>query len=398
MTGTEVFLNGAKRLENMYFSPIRQVGERAALLAEAGHTVIKFNVGEPDFNTPEQVKEATIQALKDNKTHYAPNRGTLPLRTAIAEKLKRLSNLDYDPKTEVLVTSSGAEAVNNAFLAVLDPGDEVIVFTPAFMNYENLINMCGAKMVGIPLKKENNFQISPEELETHITKATKMIVINNPCNPTGIVYTEDILGKVAKLAVKYDLVVFSDEMYNEIIYDNVTCRSIASYPNMKIRTITMNGFSKAYAMTGWRMGYLCADSRMISNILKVHQYTTTCAPTFIQIGLAATMNLPEVAKEIENMRQAFDRRRKLVMAGLDKIGNLEYIIPEGAFYIFVNVSKTGMDGDIFASRLLEEYYVACVPGSKLGDWCKDYVRISYANSDENLAKGLERISEFLHKK
>ena len=371
-------LSGANRLEEMYFSPIRQVGERAAALAEQGHPVISFSSGEPDFNTPEPIKAATIQAIEHNKTHYAPNRGILSLRKAIAAQLRTVVGVEYDPVSEILLTAGGAEAINNAFLAVLNPGDEAIVFTPAFMNYENLISMCGATMVNIPLRKENGFQIDPQELAEHISSKTKLIILNNPCNPTGVVYTVETLEKVANLAKEHDLLVFSDEIYNQITYDGVSCPSIASFPGMKERTILMNGFSKAYAMTGWRLGYLAADSRMLSNLLKVHQYTTTCVPTFIQEGLAETMNAPETMAEVKQMVAAFDRRRKLLMQGLDAIGNLEYIKPQGAFYIFIDVSKTGMDGDEFARRLLEERYVACVPGSKLGSHCGNFVRISSA--------------------
>ncbi len=391
-------LRGADRLSDMYFSPIRQVGERAAALAAEGNPVIFFSAGEPDFDTPAAIKEATIQAIQDNKTHYAPNRGTLALRKAIAEQLKRTIQVEYDPVSEVLLTAGGAEAINNAFLAALNPGDEVIVFTPAFMNYENLIAMCGSTMISIPLRKENGFQIDADELARSITHKTRMIVINNPCNPTGVVYTEETLAKVAQLVIEHDLLVFSDEIYNQVTYEGTVCRSIASFPGMKEHTIVMNGFSKAYAMTGWRLGILAADSEMISNMLKVHQYTTTCQPTFIQEGVAKAMNLPETLAEMADMVAAFDRRRRLLMEGLDQIGNLEYTTPLGAFYIFIDVSKTGMDGDTFASRLLNEHYVACVPGSKLGTGCEKFVRFSYATSDEDIKEGLARIDAFLNHK
>lgn len=302
-------LSGANRLEEMYFSPIRQVGERAAALAEQGHPVLSFSSGEPDFNTPGPIKAATIQAIEHNKTHYAPNRGILSLRKAIAAQLRTVVGVEYDPVSEILLTAGGAEAINNAFLAVLNPGDEAIVFTPAFMNYENLISMCGATMVSIPLRKKNGFQIDPQELAEHISSKTKLIILNNPCNPTGVVYTAETLEKVANIAKEHNLLVFSDEIYNQITYDGVSCTSIASFPGMKERTILMNGFSKAYAMTGWRLGYLAASSRMLSNLLKVHQYTTTCVPTFVQEGLAETMNAPETMAEVKQMVAAFDRRR-----------------------------------------------------------------------------------------
>lgn len=386
---------GAKRLENMYFSPIRAVMERVAQVKAEGHPVISLSAGEPDFNTPSLIKEKTIEALLQNQTHYAPNRGTIGLRTEIAKYLRRNFNLNYDPVTEILLTCGGAEAVNAAFMANVNPGDEVIVFTPAFMNYENMIQEAGGTMVAIPLRAEDGFQINCEILEQHITDKTKMIVINNPCNPTGIVYERKVLESVAELCKKYDLLVFSDEIYNKIVYDNMECCSIAALPGMWERTITMNGFSKAFAMTGWRMGFLAAPAWMINNLLKIHQYTTTCISTFCQIGVEISMNAPETVAEVEKMVEAFSRRRSLVMSRLDAIPGLGYIEPKGAFYIFVDVSGTGLTGDEFASRLLEEKYVGCVPGSKLGSGFDKYVRFSYATSDENLEEALRRVAEFV---
>lgn len=386
---------GAKRLENVYFSPIRQVMERAAAIAEQGKPVLSFSAGEPDFDTPAPIKEATIRAIQNNKTHYAPNRGLLSLRQEIAKRLKQTAGLEYDPASEILLTSGGAEAIQNAILSVVDPGDEVIIFSPAFMNYENLIRMCGGAVVDIPLRKEDGLQIDLKVLEKHITARTRMLIINNPCNPTGVVFRTDILEGVSRLAVQHDLVVLSDEIYGQITYDREECRSIATFPGMKERTITMNGFSKAYAMTGWRLGYVAAPSQMISNMLKVHQYTTTCCPTFTQIGLAEAMNAPQTLKEMDDMVATFDHRRKMMMAGLDDIPGVEYIRPEGAFYIFVDVSGTGLSGEEFAERLLNEKYVACVPGIKLGRECGNFVRFSYATGDKNIQEGLARIKEFV---
>lgn len=386
---------GAQRLEDMYFSPIRIIGERASALAEQGYPVVSFSSGEPDFDTPFRIKEATIKAIQKNQTHYAPNRGMLVLRQEIAAQLKRVNNLDYDPVREILVTSGGAEAIQNSFLAVLNPGDQVIVFTPAFMNYENLISMCGATIVKVPLKSEQGFQVDVDELEARVNDSTRMIVINNPCNPTGVVIDKATLERIAQIAIRHNLLVFSDEIYNQIIYDNTKCISMASIYGMRDRVITMNGFSKAYAMTGWRLAYIAAEEKILSDILKIHQYATTCSPTFIQIGVAEAMNGEETLAEIVKMREAFDKRRMLLMEGLDRIGKIKYTIPKGAFYIFADVSETGMDGDRFASRLLEEHYVSCIPGSKLGEGCQNFIRISYATSDGAIRQGLERIEAFL---
>lgn len=387
-------IKGADRLENMYFSPVRQVLEKAAEISQQGHAVIPFSAGEPDFDTPSQIKEDTIAAIEGNLTHYAPNRGVLALRAEISKSLESHCGVYYDPKDEIILTAGGAEAVNNAFLAFINPGDEVIVFTPAFMNYENMIAMTGGVMVAIPLEKKDEFQINIEKVKANITPKTKMIVVNNPCNPTGVVYKKEILQQLSEVAIEHNLLVFSDEIYNEICYDGEECCSIASFKGMKERTITMNGFSKSYAMTGWRLGILASHVDIITKLLKIHQYTTTCTPTFIQHGLVTAMNSSRTVQEKKEMLQAFTRRRTLLLEGLDEIGSLSYIKPMGAFYVFVDVSKTGMTGEEYASRLLEEKYVATVPGIKLGKECGDFIRISFATSDENIKEGLKRMKEF----
>lgn len=387
-------IQGAQRLENMYFSPVRQVLEKAAKIAQEGHPVIPFSAGEPDFDTPSQIKEETIKAIEKNLTHYAPNRGVLALREEISKSIESHCGIHYDANDEIILTAGGAEAVNNAFLAFINPGDEVIVFTPAFMNYENMIAMTGGVMVAIPLEKEDEFQINIEKVREKITSKTKMIVVNNPCNPTGVVYKKEVLEQLSELAVEHNLLVFSDEIYNEISYDGESCYSIASFEGMRERTITMNGFSKSYAMTGWRLGILASDADIITKLLKIHQYTTTCTPTFIQHGLVASMNSSRTKQEKAEMLQAFARRRTLLLEGLDEIESLSYIKPMGAFYVFVDVSKTGMTGEEYATRLLEEKYVATVPGIKLGKECGDFIRISFATSDENIKEGLRRMKEF----
>lgn len=387
-------IKGANRLENMYFSPVRQVLEKAAKIVQEGHPVIPFSAGEPDFDTPSQIKEDTIKAIENNLTHYAPNRGILALREEISKSIESRCGIHYDANDEIILTSGGAEAVNNAFLAFINPGDEVIVFTPAFMNYENMIAMTGGVMVAIPLEKEDEFQINIEKVKASLTEKTKMIVVNNPCNPTGVVYKKEVLQQLSELAVEHNLLVFSDEIYNEISYENEKCYSIASFDGMKERTITMNGFSKSYAMTGWRLGILASDADIITKLLKIHQYTTTCTPTFIQHGLISSMNSSRTIQEKEEMLKAFTRRRTLLLEGLDEIESLSYIKPMGAFYVFVDVSKTGMTGEEYANRLLEEKYVAVVPGIKLGKECGDFIRISFATSDENIKEGLKRMKEF----
>jgi aminotransferase len=385
---------GADSLQNISISMIRTIMDKSKAMADAGIPIVPFVAGEPDFNTPQSVKDAVIRSIRQNDTHYTSNRGYLPLRKAIAQRMHEETGLCYDAETEIVVTSSGAEAINNALISILNPGDEIIVFSPAFVNYENVAKIVGAKVVLIPLNKDNGFQIDVEAVRAAITLRTKLVVINSPCNPTGILYTEETLAKLSALICENNLIAFSDEIYSRLVYGECSFRSLASFPGMKERTLVMNGFSKSFAMTGWRLGYLCADRRMISNMMKVHQYSTTCSPTFIQVGLAEVMNSDVTRREVNEMVKIFSRRRDLVLKGLDQIPNLNYITPHGAFYVFVDVSATGLTGADFAARLLDEKYVAAVPGIGFAEHCTDFVRISYATSDELIVEGMKRLGDF----
>ncbi|HWP51944.1 MAG TPA: pyridoxal phosphate-dependent aminotransferase [Clostridia bacterium] len=388
------FSTGSSRVQRMAASPIRAILDRAAELRAEGRRVIPFSAGEPDFNTPEPIKQATIAAINNNYSHYGSNRGTPKLREIIACKLRNETGVSYAPESEIIVTSSGAEAINNALLAFIEDGDEVIVFTPAFVSYKNLIKYAGGVFIDIPLKPEDGFCPDANALEQAITKRTKVIVINNPNNPTGAVYDRGTLEKLAALAIKHNLLVIADEMYSRLVYDDAQFTSMAALPGMKERTVIINGFSKTYAMTGWRLGFLAADKRLITPLLKMHQYSTTCSPTFIQQGLADSLELVETTAAVENMIKTFARRRTAILDGLSAIPKLGCVTPKGAFYVMVDVSATGLNGMVFAKRLLEEYFVATVPAIGLGDSCGDYIRISYAASDEDIAEGLQRILQF----
>lgn len=394
MTPDFNIFSGAQRLQSMTMSAIRKVMDRAKALQDAGYPVVSFSCGEPNFNTPKDIKDAVIHAIEDNCSHYGSNRGYPALRKEISKKVMRSSGVSYDPETEILVTTSCAEAINNTILSIADPSDEVIVFSPAFVNYENVSAMCGAKVVRVPLRKEDDFQINLDEVRKSLSPRTKIIVINNPCNPTGAVYSKQSLEELSKIICENNLIAVSDEIYCDLTYDGAEFHSLASFPGMRERTVVLNGFSKTYAMTGWRVGYLCADKRMVPNILKIHQYSTTCSPTFIQVGLAKAMNLPGTLKEVDFMVQSFAKKRKMLLDGLDRIPKLRYIKPYGAFYILVDVSQTGMSGADFASKLLEEKYVATVPGIGMGKELTDFIRISYATGDEDILEGLKRINEF----
>lgn len=387
-------LHGSKRLEQVPVSGIRAIMTKAKKLSNEGKDVISFSAGEPDFNTPESIKEATIQALRENYTHYALNWGENELRREIAKKTYRETGVSYNPETEILVTCGGCEGINNIIYSTVDPEDEIIIFKPAFVNYDALVKAVGAKIVDINLLPENDFQIDLQEVRNKITEKTKMMIINSPNNPTGIVFKKELLAGLAELAKEHNLLVFSDEIYNNLTYENAEFCSMASFPGMKERTLILNGFSKAYAMTGWRMGYVAGPEELMPKLLKNHQYTTTCIPTFLQIGVARSMNQEATLEDMDKMKKALEKRRELILKGLSGIPNISCIKPYGAFYIMIDVKKTGLTGEVFAERLLYEKYVATVPAICFGEHYGNYVRISYANSEENIIKGLERIKEF----
>ncbi len=388
-------LAGAKHLEDVPVSGIRTIMNKAAALRAEGHDVIPFSAGEPSFNTPEPIARETIKALNAHMTHYPANWGQLSLRKAVAEKVKKDTGVVYDPATEILITCGGAEGLNDCICSVVDPGDEVIIFKPAFINYEALVLECGGKVVDVNLKPENGFEISISDVEAVITEKTKLLILNSPNNPTGVVYSREQLEQLCSLAIRHNFLILSDEMYSSLTYDGAEFYSVASFPGMKERSLIVNGFSKTYAMTGWRLGYVTGPARLMTVLVKHHQYVTTSIATFIQEGAAAAMNLPETMEEVERMHTEFTRRRALMMEGLDRIPKLSYVAPHGAFYIMVDVSATGMTGEEFAEKLLYEKYVAAVPAICLGSHCGNFVRFSFAADEEKIREGLKRMEEFL---
>ena len=383
----------AKRINQVQMSSIRVVMEKVEKLKSQGKSVVSLCAGEPDFNTPEGIKKATIEALNNNQTHYSSNRGYLGLRQKVAQLLKEQTTVDYDSNQEIIMTCGCSEAINNACLAFIEPGDEVIIFTPAFVSYQNTVLLCEGIPVEIPLKASNGFQIDIEELKSKITNKTKMMIINNPSNPTGAVYQKEILEKVCQLARENNILILADEIYNQLDYEKQYV-SIASFENMKDYTIIVNGFSKAYAMTGWRMGYIASSQENIDHILKVHQYTTTSQMTFAQIGMAKAIDQEDVKKEVQHMIQTFHERRTFIMEQLDQCAMLSYVKPHGAFYIMVDVSKTGLTGQEFADKLLE-YGVAVVPANGFGKNLNNFIRISFASSKENIEEAIVRIKKLL---
>lgn len=389
------FYAAAQRLDHVNFSPVRKVLERANQLADEGMSILHLEMGEPDFDTPKAIVDATADALcVQKRTHYAPNRGVLKLRENISRMLKEQYHADYDGASEILLTCGAAESIFDVIMGIVNPKDEIIIMTPAYMNYENCINMAGAKCVKVELEESDGYQVNRDVLESAITAQTRMIVVTNPNNPTGTVLSKDSLNEIASIAKKYDLIVMADEIYAALTY-GVEFTSFASLEGMRDRTIIVSGFSKCFAMTGWRVGYIAADARFIPSILKVHQYTTTCIPTFIQDGLADGMFADKTNEAVHAMVSTFDERRRLVTNVLDQIPEISYGKADGAFYVFANVGATGLDGTTFATRLLEEKGVAIVPGAAFGENCTDCVRISYSAASEILKESLQRIKDFV---
>ena len=352
--------------------------------------VVSLTIGQPDFVTPWHIREAGIESLEKGKTYYTANAGTIELRKEIATYLHRRFSLSYDPKDEVLVTVGGSEAIDLAMRACLNPGDEVIIPEPCFVCYEPLAKMTDAVPVIIDTKIENNFKLTPEELKAAITPKTKMLVLPFPNNPTGAIMTKEELEKIAEVLDGTNIMILSDEIYAEMTYGRQHC-SIASIPGMAERTLLVSGFSKSYAMTGWRLGYICGPAPVMKQVLKLHQFAIMCAPTTSQ--LAAVKALRDGDDDIAMMTAEYNRRRRYIYSGLKSIG-IDCFEPEGAFYIWPDIRKFGLSSDEFAERLLYDYKCAIVPGSAFGKSGEGFARISYAYSIKHISEALERIEAF----
>ena len=354
--------------------------------------VISLTVGQPDFITPWHIREAAIESLEKGKTYYTSNAGMNELRTEITKYLNRRFNLNYSPKNEVVVTVGGSEAIDVAMRAVLEPGDEVILPVPSFVCYEPIAKMIGATVVHIDTKLENKFKITPEEIKAAITPKTKMLILPFPNNPTGAILTREELKAIADVLRGTDICVLSDEIYAELTYGR-RHTSIAEIDGMWERTIIASGFSKAYAMTGWRLGYICAPQPLCEQMLKIHQYAIMCAPTMSQF--AATEALKNGDEDVEMMRAEYNRRRVFILEGLRKIG-IECFEPEGAFYIYPNIAPFGLSSEEFCERLLYEQKCAIVPGTAFGESGEGFARISYAYSVKHLKEALLKIEAFVN--
>ncbi len=379
----------SERIASVPPSGIRRFFDIAATMED----VISLGIGEPDFTTPEPILQAGIEALRRGETHYTSNSGLMELRRAIAEHLDRLYGQTYNPASEILITVGVSEALYLACAATLDPGDEVIIPEPCFVSYAPEVVFAGGVPVMVPTSPENNWQVTAEAIEAAVTPKTKALLLGYPSNPTGAVMSRERLNEIATVVKRHNLLVISDELYDRLVYDTQhVC--FPSLPGMYSRTILLMGFSKAYAMTGWRIGWAAGPAEIMEMMRRVHQYTIMCAPTVAQY--AALVAIKEGEPFVEEMRQEYDRRRRLIVGGLNEIG-LTCVEPKGAFYAFPSIAVTGMDENTFAEKLLQEERVAVVPGSAFGPSGKGYVRCSYATAYEKIEEALERMRRFVRR-
>ncbi|MCI8638828.1 MAG: aminotransferase class I/II-fold pyridoxal phosphate-dependent enzyme [Coprococcus sp.] len=379
----------SKKVVNLEPSGIRKFFDVVNEMKDA----ISLGVGEPDFDTPWRIREEGIYTLEQGRTFYTSNAGLKELKIEIAKYTKERMKVEYEPNKEVLVTVGGSEAIDIMFRAMLDAGDEVLIPQPSFVSYLPCAVMADGVPVVIPLKNENEFKLTAEELEAAVTPKSKILVMPFPNNPTGAIMTKEDLEPIVDLIIKHDLYVLSDEIYAELSYqgDHV---SIASFPGMRERTIMVNGFSKSFAMTGWRLGYACGPENIIEQMTKVHQYAIMCAPTNSQY--AAVEGLRNCQGEVVKMREEYDRRRRFLVHEFGRMG-LECFEPYGAFYIFPSIQEFGMTSEEFANRLLEEEKVAVVPGTAFGACGEGFLRISYAYSLEDLKEAVGRLERFIER-
>jgi aminotransferase len=378
----------SKRVAGLKPSGIRKFFDIAATMKD----VISLGIGEPDFTTPKPILEAGIRSLQNGETHYTSNWGRIELRQGIADNLKKLYNVEYKPDNEIIATVGVSEALYLTFTAVLDPGDEVIIPTPCFVSYQAEVILAGGVPVEVPARLENNFTIDPEDIRKAITPRTKVIFIGYPSNPTGAVAPRDVMLEIGRIAEEHDLLVVSDEIYDRLVYDFEHVCFPALDESLKRRTVLLGGFSKDYAMTGWRIGYACGPTDIIQGMVRIHQYTIMSAPTTAQD--AAIEALKSGEPYVQEMVTEYDRRRRLLINGLNRLG-LSTFEPRGAFYAFPNIRASGMDDETFAEKLLREEKVAVVPGNAFGPGGEGFARMCYATSYEQIEEALRRMEKFM---
>ncbi|OPB00178.1 hypothetical protein BFW87_01860 [Pseudomonas fluorescens] len=380
----------SKRVQQLELSETYAILDTVRKLREQGENVVDLGGGEPDFRTPDHIVHAAVNALAEGETHYTASRGTKALLDAVAHKYKKEHGLELDAHKNIIITPSAKHALFIALMTLLDDGDELIVPTPSWVSYKAMAAMAGATVKAVPLDAKTGFRLDPEQLERAITPRTKAILINNPNNPTGRVLSrEEVLG-VVQLALKYGLYIVSDEIYEKVLYDQSRHIAIASVEGAAPITVTISGFSKAYAMTGWRLGYVVSSVEVSAQLLKVHQHTVGCAGSFIQSGGVAA--LEGCQQRIAQMVVAYQRRRDRLVSGLEKIKGITCVAPEGALYVFASISALGFENSMAFTRwLLETVKVAVTPGTAFGEGGEGYVRLSFAGSDEDIDEAVRRL-------
>jgi len=378
----------SKRVAGLKPSGIRKFFDIAATMKD----VISLGIGEPDFTTPKPILDAGIRSLQNGETHYTSNHGRLELRQGIAENLQKLYKVKYDPVSEIVATVGVSEALYLTFTAILNPGDEVIIPTPCFVSYQAGVILAGGVPIEIPARLENNFTIDPDDIRKAITPRTRVIFIGYPSNPTGAVAPREVMLEIGRIAEQYDLTVVSDEIYDRLVYDFEHVCFPALDENLKRRTVLLGGFSKDYAMTGWRIGYACGPTDFIQGMVRIHQYTIMSAPTTAQDAAIEALKIGE--PYVLEMVAEYDRRRRLLVAGLNRLG-LSTFEPRGAFYAFPNIRASGMDDETFAESLLREEGVAVVPGNAFGPGGDGFVRACYATAYEKIEEALARMEKFM---
>jgi len=381
----------SKRAREVSPSATLAITAAAKRMAKEGKDVVAFGAGEPDFDTPEPIKAAAIKAIQDGFTKYTPTSGIPELKDAICKKLKTDNNLDY-PSSCIVVSCGAKHSLYNILQVLVDEGDEVLIPVPFWVSYTEMVKLAGGKPVLVQTSLADGLKVNPQVLKKYLTKRTKILILNSPSNPCGVVYRRDELERIAHFCVENGLYCISDEIYEKIIFDGIEHVSIASFSDeIKKLTITVNGFSKSYSMTGWRLGYLAATPEICSAVSNLQDHSTSNPNSITQRAALAGFSLGE--SYFDGIKKKFQERRDYIVSRLDGMKQLGYYKPEGAFYIFCDIKKTGLDSFTFANRLLEEKFVAVIPGAPFG--CDDYIRISFATSMENIKKGFDRIEEWL---
>ena len=383
----------SKRVVGVRPSATVAVSDKARTMAAQGLDVINLGGGDPDFDTPSHIVEAVLEAVREGHTHYVASSGVRGLRVAIADKLREENGLEFDPDAEIIITPGAKQALFATIMATVDEGDEVLILDPAWVSYVPCVRLASGVAVHVPLSAEDGFRVTDAKLRQKLTPRSKLLILNSPSNPTGRVFTREELETIATVALENDLLVLSDEIYEKILYDGHEHISIGSLPDMRDRTIVINGFSKAYAMTGWRLGYVAARGPLAKEILKVQQHSVTCASSFTQYAGIVALTGPQDA--VSQMVEEYRKRRDIITAGLNSLPGVSCHQPEGAFYAFPDISATGMSSIESADMLLSKARVAVTPGAAFGDSGEGHVRLSFANSTQLVEKAIERMREVL---